>query len=330
MALSVQNVFGLSDRSMQAASDAHSVMVELNARLTAVGLTRATFTGSYDPAGSSSQMPSVAGVSAWMAFNFTDSLQSSYPVTVWFAMQYRNAMDTSALTYMPQFRISEGVDGSGNALGRVHEFIHTGLAYTPNATYRYFVYGSLGSFVRYSGDALTLLLYANGYRATSIVPCFSMLELHIERTYSVSTGNAEAGFVALAQGMPASPTSTSYLNAGWPTAGGTLAGAVLPTAFSDIYASSPLQVTFTNHARAGGNFLKLESTVPIVMPVYYHDSAGKVNTFKKMFTIQAPSITNCSPVTLDFSGAEVKYLPYHTSNKAMLNTDGLAFLFEWE
>lgn len=331
MTLSVQNLSGASDRSLQAASDAHGIMVELDARLTAVGLTRATFTGSYDPAGSSSQMPSTAGVSAWMAYNFTDSVQSSYPVTVWFSMQYRNFVDGLVLTYAPQFRISEGVDGSGNPLGRVHEFVHTGLTYTSNAGYRYAVTGSVGTFVRYSGDALTLLMCVNGLRAPSVLPyTYSLLELHIERSYSATTGTVEAGFAALAQGLPVPATTAIYSAAGWPATGAGLASSYIATAFSDIYATSPLQVTFANAQRAGGSFLKMENTTPIVMPVYYHDSSGNANTFKKMFTIQAASVTNCSPVTLDFSGAEVKYLPYWTANKLMYNTDNMAFLFEWE
>ena len=333
----------------QTAGPAHDIMVAVDDMLQSAGMTPAVFTGSYDPTGSSSQMVASSGVvSPWMAYNFPDAAQSTHPITVWVALEYQRAGNSASVgdgnyAFLPCFRISEGVDGSGTPLGRVVENIPGdagGVMNTANVDDCFRIRSSIGSFCRYADGALSFFFGVNGmkFSGSTYTPVSSAFDLHIERRRSAADGTIQSGYVALAQPIRLAPSSqfSEYFPAG---TNGLQPTQVVntPLAFTRLD-SSPLYTSVGNHVRSGAGMVLNESTTPIVAPVFYRDADGKPTSFQKMFTI--PLVTGATDgeiFTLDFSGTERPYL-YRTfpstyfsaGSSSGLAHPPLAALFEWE
>lgn len=324
---------------------AHAMMVAIHDYLIAVGLTLETVTGMYDVEGSDTQNPmTIFDVSPWLHFSFTDEHQGDHPITVSFAMRRlphsNNTPGYARAVFLPVFRVSEGVDlSTGDPLGRYVECMtYFNQLHNNNNTdiYRYYPRDSKGDFARYTGDSLTLIMVADGARVdVSGYPSSSMVELHIERVYSASTGHVQSGFAGIVQPTRAAVES-SFMYGFWPsTAGANNNHSSTPTCFADINGGIS-KTTIANIGRAGGGFLTHRNGTPIVAPVYYKDDGGNPNTFRRLFTISKGAIAgNVTPIALDFTGTEKPYLPYFTQAGLTFNGDGLmnpplAFLFEWE
>lgn len=109
--------------NMRTAEGAHAAMLALHAHLLKVGLSRTTTGTDYDVDGTSSQIPTTRfGTSAWLAYNFTDAAQSTFPITVWFrvVLGQSGVQNVGYESYIFQYRISEG-QSSGTPLGAVWE-----------------------------------------------------------------------------------------------------------------------------------------------------------------------------------------------------------------
>lgn len=319
---------------------AHAAMQALSTHLLAVGLTSNTFTGRYDVAGSSSQMPTVLGnASPWMAFDFSDAAQATYPITVAFRFLYQSSFSSAAATaaYRPQFRVSEGVaSGTGDPLGRYVLYDSNAVGGSPSASgdsFKFYVQTSKGDFVRYSGDALTLIVAANGASNPSNGggPC-SLFDLHIERMRDATTGAVQAGFAGLTQ-----PPRLGNSGGHYPvmTADAGQSAERLPLCFVNL--STPLTpIIYNSHLRAGGANCLLDGTTAVVAPIYYRDANGHFSALKKLFTVPTASIPDTlATYTLDFSGGETLYLAHRPGGSngldAVASYSGeTTLLYEWE
>lgn len=327
----------------QTAAGAHAMMVAIRDGMDDVGLTPASFTGAYDPDGADTQMSTTLDAqSAWMAFNFTDSDQSAHPITVWFGFIRKQAHTNNVLGFLPCFRISEGVDGSGNPLGRYVENIPSSVNYVNNQTadsYQLKLRSSSGDFFRYTGDSLTVIFGALGFYTTfdshTSGDAASVFELHIERMRSAVDGTTQDGFVGLAQ--PCRQAPSTHFASLLPTGTNCLYRAYIPsTPLCFININNLTAPAGAGHQfRAGGIVGESDYSTPVVAPIYYRDASGRLNTLQRLFTLPRASLTNLTTISLDFSGAEEAYLTYwsgasvgYTGVSEQLSP--VALLIEWE
>lgn len=313
---------GLVNYDVATAAGAHAIMQAIHTYMVGVGLTKANWTGTYDGdvTGTSAQAPTTnGGTSAWQAFNFSDSAQATYPITVWFRLIYGNFVNsgTGLYRYVVQVRVSEGVDGSGNALGRVVNRTPSTYGYSSGVDYAITFNTSAGDFARYDGDSLTFILGNSGVHQTNDGIRWGAVELHLERRYDVVTDLVGAGF----SGLIAEHVGTSALL-------GNNRGQAASAMFTTLDASTSL--TSQTHAnRPGGATLTdYDNTAAVVTPIYCYDPNQRVATYRKMFTIPQAMVTNGAVITLNFSGSEKKYLAFKSTGTSLTAT--YAILFEWE
>lgn len=317
--------------SLDSQAGAHAFMQALNTRLLAVGLIRATTGSDYDVNGAATQMPTTAlATSAWMAYDFTDAVQSTFPITVWFRMVYGYTCSTAStsLRYVVQYRVSEG-QSSGAALGADLQ-CYTGVGTTAagGAAYGTTYANSIGDFVRYDGNSLTVIMGANGITAAYNSHNSSLLELHIERRYSVSTGLVGRGFTGWVPACdPGVSSPAQYAAGGYSFAGGTN-----PSLRTTPYVSSNegANIFYTEaYMRSTSTALLTSSGAALAAPVLFMDPAHRPTPAMKLFTVPIASFTQGIVYTMDFLGDERPYLiyrPYSTSLKASV----LAYAIEWE
>lgn len=317
--------------SLDTQAGAHAFMQALNTRLLAVGLSRATTGTDYDVNGAATQMPTTAlATSAWMAYDFTDSAQSTFPITVWFRMVYGYTCSTAStsLRYVVQYRITEG-QTSGVAAGADLQ-CYTGVSATAGGATAYNTgyTGSIGDFVRYDGNSLTVIMGANGIVVAYNSHASSLLELHIERRYSVSTGLVGRGFTGWVPVCdPAVSSPTQYTVGGY-----SFAGSTSPVNRATPYVSSGVSTNlfYTEaYARSTSTALLNSSGAALAAPVMFMDPTHRPTPAMKLFTVPLASFTQGNVYTMDFLGDERPYLvyrPYSTSICASV----LAYAIEWE
>lgn len=318
-------------------------MVMIRDKMADIGLTPASFTGAYDPDGSDTQMSTTLDAqSAWMAFNFTDAAQATNPITVWFSFIRRQAHTNNILGFLPCFRISEGVDGSGNPLGRYLQNIPSSVNYVNNQTsdtYALRLRTSSGDFFRYAGDSLTVLVGAVGFYTIhdghTAPDAGSIFELHIERMRSAVDGSVQPGFVGLVQPIRQAPSAN--FSSFFPAGTNCLYRSYIPSTplcFANINnLTTPVGVG--HQSRAGAIVGESDYSTPVVAPIYYADATGRLNTMQRLFTIPRASLTNLTTIALDFTGSEETYLTYWTGASGVYTgdlgqTSALALLIEWE
>lgn len=334
-----------SNYALYTRAGAHAMMVDLDTALLAVGLDHITVSGEYDIGGANTQMPDPAGTtgvfSPWRHYAFSDSDQAAYPITLSFAFMSQMVFVSNApFSSVPCVRISQGIDASGNPLGSYLESIPIGRGEGSNSgdTRRYQANASNGSFFRYTGDSLTIITSQGGtgipINSTNI--CSAHL-IHIERRRSASTNDVQSGFCGLFQPPYCGASTTVF--PGYPNTGQGISNVtanLMPMYFFDMGATPP---TVRNaHARPGGPISDTNASTPVVTPVYYRDSGGRLNTLKRLFFAPKSYFSNRVPVTLDFTGAEQLYLPiwdgygdtFVGNTSAMSPSTALAALFEWE
>ena len=330
----------------------HAFMVDVDTMLVAAGLSRATFTGSYDPAGASSQLSYTLGShSPWLAYNFSDADQATYPITVWVSVKCVLAGNAAGIGYgnavhTPCFRVSEGVDGSGTALGRVVENIVVSDGSVTNSSppdecVMLRSAFSAGSFCRYDADTLTLIFGANGMRMGGSnsgyqAGPYSALELHIERRRSPIDGAVQSGYAGMVQPLRSGPGPMFSSRMPGSIADSTITNT--PVVFVRLESSPPF-VSVGNHSRSGGVATTSDVGTPIVAPIYYQSSDGHPASLARMFTIPLVSGASTGQImSLDFSGTLRPYL-YHalpgsyvssTAPPLYHQSPALGFLFEWE
>lgn len=329
MAISVRAPYNYP---MATAADAHAFFLALDGHLTTVGLTQGTTGSDYNVAGSSSQMPTTAlGTSPWLVYAFTDTANATYPITVWFRMVfgYTGSSGAPSLRYVLQYRITEGQSGGTPGAGadfQCYDGISTPAngASATTSTYS----GSIGDFVRYDGNSLTIIMGAGGLTSSYNGHNTSLVELHIERRYSVSTGLVGAGFTGwVPYGTPAVLSPPQYV-AGSITYGGD----INPLTRGAIYVSSGSpsnEFYLDGHTRPLHTKLLTSSGSAIAAPVFFMDPTHRPTPAQKLFTVPFASFTQGGVYTLDFLGVARPYLIYRPYTSA-LKASTLAFAIEWE
>ena len=329
MAVSYQSP--LITYNMNTALGAHQAMLALHAHLTKVGLSRATTGADYNVAGDETQIPTTyPNVSNWLAYHFTDPAQSSFPITVWFRIVRGkwSGSTSSSEAYGFQSRISEGLFG-GAPLGAVLENFdgvanNTGGGTSPYpSTYS----NSNGDFIRYSGSALTILFGVYQWQH-SFGPGNTLIEMHLERRYSVVDGAVGRGFCGwFSTGGPGQSGMPM-----WASAGVSLSAHPQSRSLYFVSSSDVTNIFMADaYARCVASPLILTGGAAVVAPVPFLDQNARPTVASKLFTAARSVFTQRQPVTLDFSGTDKVYLPYNPGpNPNNVFPSSLTFLFEWE
>lgn len=317
------------DYNMTTAEGAHAYMLALHGHLTKVGLARVMTGDDYDLNGDGTQLPTTfTETSGWLAYNFTDVVQGSYPITVWFRLvRGRWAGTTTGDAWGTQYRVSEGVVG-GVPQGANFETFDGATGQYSTSTYACSFNSALGDFVRYDGNSLTVLLGVNGWTVNYSSHRTSLLELHIERRYSATTGEVERGFTGWV--TPGGPTIAAPPQ--WISAGISYASNTNPTSRPTVFVASEESANnlfTTAHSRPTDSVMTLTGGAAVVAPIWTLDAVNRPTVFGKLYTGVYAVMPNLSVLALDFTGVEKKYLSYRpvTSNMA---GSVFTFLFEWE
>lgn len=327
MAISVGSPFNYD---LSTTAGAHAFLIALDSRLIAVGLTRATTGSDYNVAGADTQIPTTAlGVSDWLAYDFTDTANATYPITVWFRIVYgyTSSSYSTSLRYVVQYRVSEG-QTSGTANGadlQCYDGINTPASMTTQST----TYsGSIGDFVRYDGNSLTVLMGAAQVTVGYSGHTSSILELHIERRYSTSTGLVEAGFTGwVPYAAPAVRSPAQYVSGGISVVGSTNPSSRVT---SYVSSASPSNVFYTDaYTRPTAAELQTSGGAAIAAPVFFMDATHRPTPAMKLFTVPLASFTQGVVYTMDFTGTAKPYLVYrpYSSN---IKASSFAYAIEWE
>lgn len=310
---------------------AHTAMLALHGHLSKIGLSRVMTGDDYDLGGDETQISTTyLATTSWLAYNFTDAEQSNYPITVWFRIvRGRFGGNTAGSeTYAFQYRVSEGVS-AGAPLGANFETFD-GIASTPGGgtTYASSYSGSWGDYFRYDGNSLTIIMAANGWYNAYNSYRSSLLEMHIERRYSILDGSVGRGFCGWFS--PGGPTIAPPPQ--WATGGISYGGNANTTARATAYVSSSdtNNIFFTDaYSRPTTASLTTTGGAAVVMPVMFLDQNTKPTTAMKLFTAPLASFTHLSVVTLDFSGEDKKYFVYRPVTSD-IGASIFAYLIEWE
>jgi len=303
--------------SVRTQEGAHEYMKEIRAHLLAVGMEELAIEGTYDASesGDSTQVPIERPArnsplsSTWMHFAFTDDRQSENPIVVSFRVMYgyyfNYKYDSSGIEY-PRYsirvRISQGVDAAGEPLGAVLDTNNTGSrqGYSYEGQHELEDRTGLGSFVRYAGDSLTMLIDHDG-TYTNSGGNRGAVQLHIERL----SGN-DFVVMPLTAGTSNGPAQRVYYSSG-----------------SSIYSRTDLQT------RPGGGLNMYEESRAVVTPIYAPLSSGGLATLKRAFIAPEDIGSATNIISMDFSGAEKPYLLIK-QNAMKAYESGTAWLYEWE
>lgn len=312
---------------------AHQFMLALHDHLTKVGLARTLTGDDYDVDGDETQLSDAAfgDVSNWLAYNFTDGAQSMYPITVWFrlvwAVPTTSASAPNAPYFCPQYRISEGVS-SGLPLGANFEMFSSGPPNYSGALTTNFT-GSLGDYVRYDGNSLTVLMAPYGIVSSYNNYRGALIDLHIERRYRPSDGAVGRGVIAWAQpGSPhldAPPQYAAAFGAMWAATTNPLQRAMLTLSTAEgnnLFIRDP-------HTRCDEAILNNSGGSATVAPIVALDHEGSPTVFGKFFTAPANAFTNLRTTQLDFTGELKTYLAYRPAT-CTVGASNFTFLIEWE
>lgn len=310
---------------------AHQAMLALHAHMTKIGLTQATTGSDYNLAGDETQIStSLATPTGWLAYNFTDAPQSSYPITVWFRLvRGRFGGNTvGSETYCFQYRVSEGLS-SGAPLGANLETFD-GLGSQPGGanTYAQTYTTSMGDYFRYDGNSLTILMAVNGWNSGYNQYRASLLEMHIERRYSIVDGSVGRGFCGwFAQGGPTISSPPQWVTGGISNAYSSDTK-LRVTAY--VSSSDGNNIFFTDaYARPSTSVLISTGGSAVVAPVFFLDQDTKPTVAAKLFTAPYANFTQMQVVSLDFSGATKKYFAYRPITSNLANSV-FTYLIEWE
>lgn len=288
MAISLRNT---GQGSVKSIEGAHYYMQSLRSMLLEVGLEQLEIPGSYDASetGTADQIPIATDASqphsAYMHFAFTDSRQSESPLVISIAMGsgafFSARVTTAGLqypSYLPRVRVSQGVDSEGNPLGATLATNNTGSTNSSSsASYAASDLSGQGSYVNYSGEALTIVL---GLAAVSLQGGVrSCIHIHLERL----PGNDFAA-LALSQGYEAG-TQTVYYSSG-----------------GSVHSNASLQ------SRIGGSAGFFESGSAVVSPIYAPNYEGSLTALSKVFTVHQSIGSRGDLLTLDFKGTPKQYL----------------------
>lgn len=317
--------------NLNTALGAHNLMLAIHSHMTKVGLSRVMTGTDYNLAGDETQLSSTFGdTSGWLAYNFTDAAQSNYPLTIWFRIvrgQWLTSATSGAL-WGPQYRVTEGISG-GAPLGANFENYDGVNGVGTSAAYVHTFSGSLGDFVRYDGNSLTVLIGLHGWYASySGTPRTSIIELHMERRYSAINGELGGGWCGwFSPGGPGQPPPPH-----WVTGGVNWASLNDPKTRPVTYVSSQngANIFFRDgQARSTSPPLLTTGGAAVIAPVMFLDQASRPTLAAKVFTGPYSVLPNLSVTYMDFTGVDKKYLAYRPQDNTM--ADGaISFLFEWE
>ena len=308
---------------------AHQAMLALHGHLSKVGLSRATTGSDYNVVGDETQIPTTLfATSGWLAYNFTDAAQGSFPLTVWFRIirSYWGGSAVGSQAWGFQVRVSEGQSG-GAPLGANLENFDGVSNNAPGATGNYpqTFAGSDGDFVRYSGNALTVLfglgMWSNVYGHGS-----ALVELHIERRYSAVDGAVGRGFCGWF--APGGPGQTGFPM--WAYSGVTYDPDPGQRGSYIVSSGDSANIFMVDTwVRPTTPQLVLSAGAAVVMPVLFLDQDTRPVAAGKMFTAPYSAFVQRQPISLDFSGATKKYFPHRPRSGGIRGTS-FTYLFEWE
>lgn len=288
----------------------HASMKSIRDYLASVGLTQLAVSGGYDVNGSSSQIPSVApGTSAWMAFEFSDADQAEHPIVVVIrAVRWSN---NSVPVYSYQYGVADGIQDGSTLLGRASLSSPPASGGLTATAWNLRNDTNLGDFVRYSGDALTLLI-ANKYRSNNVTVFHAGIVMHVERMRR-KDGSVENGWSCLLD-------KDNY---------------VISASYSSLACEFTEGVgTFTDPTlsnRIAGARSAYDGGVPVVAPIYYVSEADQAALpLRKAFSIPAAVVTNGGFIRLDFDGEEKPYLAFAGMRQYIAGSATYGVIFEWE
>ncbi|THG87106.1 hypothetical protein E5198_00915 [Pseudomonas sp. A-1] len=288
----------------------HASMKSIRDYLVSVGLAQLAVSGGYDVSGSSSQVPTASGgVSAWMAFAFTDADQAAFPIVIVIRIGRWTLNGYSVYGY--QYGVADGIQDGTTLIGR------SSLSSTPasggTAYHQWYinVAGNLGDFVRYSGDTLTLLV-CHKYRNVSGPLFHSGIVMHVERMRR-KDGSVESGWACILDRDNYSANS------------GTTNLTVEFTEGTGVYTDAALS------NRIAGPRSAYDGGVPVVAPICYVSELDQAAVpFRKAFSIAAAVVTNGGFIRLDFSGEEKPYLAFAGMKQHIAGSPTYGVIFEWE
>lgn len=313
---------GQASMANGSAQNGHDMMVEIRRLLLAVGLVEVPLTAGYDASesGDASQVPTDSnGMSSFMAFAFSDAHQGSYPIVVRFRVGLRDMGSSSGSyqRYRIQLYASEGLDESDNGVGRSFSS-SAGGSYSSSSSYRYIGQGNnAGSFVRYTGDALTFVFGLKGVYGSSLSRYRVSSFLHIERNRDMN-GGVIPGFSGTTDD---SDFSTRYGN---------------PLNTSIYFPKTQVAMSSTSSLfhRAGGDMGMIDAAAQVVAPAYtWSYTEDKIIQLRNLYTVGKGVLNgnDLSTVTLDFTGEPKKYLIAHPEAMGLYpGYSDHAWVFAWE
>mgnify|MGYP001773919538 CR=1 FL=1 len=290
-------VTGVSPIDIETASGAHAMMVNLRSYLLAAGLTEVAITDGYDASetGSADQLVlNVSDYASWMVFTFSDEANQQFPIYVSFRVtrQAVGSSSNSYARYLIQSRVSTDINAeTGAASANVALSSVTGN-YSSSSNYAYYNAPNLGDFIRYTGDALTVVFGAGAATSQNLGKRDAIVYLHVERQVQLD-GTYTGGPAILINSNPfySAGYGSSILNPAWSNGGDCL---VSGRAFSE---------------RTGGVAALFTHGIPIVAPVFYKSaSRDELVPFRYLFSIPAAPVLGAGLIRLDFQGEEKQYL----------------------
>jgi len=290
----------VSPIDIETASGGHVMMQSLHRYMTQVGLTEIAITDRYDGSadGLVEQSPTVSPTKTpWMVFGFSDTAQADSPIFISFRLCFggmgNERTGGSYSNYDSRFiqiRISTDLDESSG--GAATNIIYS-AGFSGFGSYNNFDNdGSLGDFIRYTGDSLTVFF---GIRSVyeSSVGKRSLLSFHIERQKSVD-GSLSSGPAIIIDTTPWSykVNSNHYNNFVYYDESG-----------QDLAKSRSIAT------RVGDSLAYYQNGVPVVAPIFYKSTLrDELIPFRYAFAIPAATLVSSGFVLLDFEGEEKRYV----------------------
>lgn len=281
-------------------ADGHRLMTEVRAVFLELGLTELVLVDGYDASetGDDSQIPITEnGTSKWMAFAFSDTHQSDYPITIRIRCNFVETGYTNVYRYLLQCSVSQGIDGSDATIGSVLTSINGG-EYATSSSYEFAPRSATsGDFARYTGDSLLIVKAAKGYRRITYPSYKAGLFIYIERARD-SFGGIIEGFFATVNRIPFdSRTSTAE------TSG----------SHSVYFHKSQFEMQSSSdcYLRAAGSLGETDNGAFVVSPLFYRPyTQDKIIPTSKVFTIPTTALGGADVATplLNFAGEEKRYL----------------------
>lgn len=283
-------------------------MQALHGYMLEVGLDQVPLANGYDVEGDESQIPEAHNsASPWMAFAFSDPAQSTHPIYISFRIMCGSIgttrTDTNYWRRFPQYRVSTDIDPDTGAASE-------NVLLSPGVGGSSYNYGNSfnnsankGDFIRYTGDALTIL-FGVGAMRSSYLGDRDLILLHVERQQQ-KDGSFSGGPAIVMHRAPFTTYNSSEM---------------IATIYWGVDGSG-LEGSKDTAKRVGDGLAYYRRGVASIAPIFYksHDR-DELLPFRYMFSAPFAPLHGQGLVTLNFEGAEKQYVrAFHE-----FGTDGAA------